>query len=153
MTIDCGYGADIEESQFKADAAKTIYPLFAGSVMARFQAELAETNKSFVYEHGLPALKPEEFLDDFCTAYDNDDYGWGGIEGVITDVINACEFNDETVFRCDGGYIYVSADIPEDDADRDRMLTKARIRAILDKYLRPCVTDELSFSYVDICER
>ena len=147
MYIDCGYGAILSRPKWKEDAKIRL--------LSKFGPKMKETFKRFYDEHGSESqdMTEEEYAPFFYEDYENPLYGWSGIIGVLVDVINENEFPDrEIAFRTDvtpyGGIIYVSAEVPEDEADRETMITQKQIRSILAKYLGPILDSELDIKHL-----
>ena len=73
-----------------------------------------------------------------------------GMNGLIADVINTERANGPFMFRdcC----IYVEATLPEDDDERENMITMKQIREFLTEYVGPLVRNKLCFEWLLIKE-
>ena len=154
MTIDCGYGAKIDNPQWKEDAYSTLLSMLGPNMKSVFESYHNESKEEGYSE------SQEEYMKFFCDEYENSVYGWTGIFGFIADIINENEFDGNVVFRADFNdfndfydVLYVSADIPEDEDERSKMITKKHIREIIAKYLSPTLESGLNFDYITINEK
>ena len=99
-------------------------------------------------------LDPEdtESKEEFVENYENETYCWHGLEGLIADHINDCECNHNVVFRHDYYILGVMPRIPENNKERDTMLTQENIKILLTKYLNPLLEEPVIIDWYDIYE-
>ena len=145
MIIDCGYGAEIKNPKWNENVYSMLISLFGPNLKKTFATCYEEENENET---------AEEYAKFFCDEYENQMYGWSGITGLVADIINENEFDGNPVFRAyfDGflDALYVSFDMPEDEAERSTMMTKQQVRKIIAKYLAPLLNSRINFDYIDI---
>lgn len=151
-TADTGYGIDLSgigRIKWNDNFKKKIYEMFPASIMQRYRDFTESLDKE-----DTDNMSKEEMLEQFIDSYENDTYMWNREEGLLCDIINESEFpGEQPVFRYEDGYLYVSADIPEDETEREHMLTKEQIRKIIAKYLNAIIpASPLTFEYVEIID-
>lgn len=153
MYCDNGYGAICTNITWKKNASQMLASKFTGTMRLFFESDLED------YRFDHPDATEDEFAPIFVDEYENHTYLWGGILGALVDVINENEFNEAVKFRVADTRdmygelaIYVSAEIPEDETERDAIMTKTQIRNILAEYICPLIEDGMHFDYVDVVE-
>lgn len=142
MVVDFGYGIDMSRAKLKQGAAKYVFEHYATDDIRSEFEDFCADNQDLVEDGTAEEVFVEEYEDSLSCA--------NGIEVFIVRCINDIEFYKRDEFIYDDYCIYVGARIPEDDSDRQRMLTKADIHRILAKYLNPILETEVVVEHLEI---
>jgi hypothetical protein len=94
----------------------------------------------------------DQSKEDFVDSYENDTYGWYGLEGLIVDYINDYECDHQVVFRHEDSILGVMPTIPANDEERSKILTQEQIRVILATYLTELLEEPVVIDWYDIYE-
>ena len=140
---DQGYGMAYDTAKWNKNAITEFFNEFLNeSVLLKEKYEdYCDDNK----------LDPDAGFDEnFADDYENETYLWDGFEGLITDVINDIEFNNETVFRDEDCCIYVPAYIPLDEKDKAKRPTRKDIERILKTYVGPFLQKPQKIEWLEI---
>ena len=73
-----------------------------------------------------------------------------GFEGLIARVIDDAEFDGDEYFVCEDCCMYVPADIPFDEEEKQKMPTQKDIRTLLAKYMNPLLKSPVVVEWLDI---
>ena len=151
MTTTHGYGADLNRAEYKADAYETLRKIFDSKTEKRFQEYIKnEMDKNPDFDFRIWKTVEDKYLTRFIMRFHNYDWDWHGFEGLLCQLINNREFgSDSPVFYYEEDYLYVPAEIPANEDEKKKMLTKEQIRTILYKYLSLLV-DEKDIIICDI---
>ena len=131
-----GYGVDTSRSSYcyKFDAMERLWEKAKNIDWVKIDyAEYCSDNE----------LDPddEETYTEYMDMYEDASLGTGnaGTEGFIADVLNTLSGAAGNPFRYCDSCIFVEATLPENDADRDKMLTTERIRKLIAEHVEPLV--------------
>ena len=134
-----GYGIDFDTFKFKKEAGELLEELVMNTEETKEQYLSYSMDRS-----DYPEMTDEEFEDELrdfrIENYENSIYWWGGLEGLLADVINETESGTQNggtgmSFYLDVGCLAVLATIPKDEEERAKLLTQEQIRDILSRYL------------------
>lgn len=123
------YGIDLDAHLYK----KNVYKLALDLIKKKDSACLIDIERLHA-EPENTELEEDEVFCLYCEEYENSVYLWRELEGLLTDVINEIEFNNETVFRCQYNCVYVEPDIPKNEEAKALYPTQEQIAKILQEY-------------------
>lgn len=123
------YGIDLDSHLYK----KNVYKLALDLIKKKDSACLIDIERLHA-ESENTELEEDEVFCLYCEEYENSVYLWRELEGLLTDVINEIEFNNETVFRCQYNCVYVEPDIPKNEEAKALYPTQEQIAKILQEY-------------------
>lgn len=148
--IDKGYGVLIANNNALVEnACEKIVDL----ILTGDETDLKE---SYLYFCKADELDPDsrEAKEDFAAEYSSwMSFNEGGPIGLLADIINKRECQNDCAFCWLDDYLYVSARVPLDEESKAFMLTQEDIRRILAEYLNPVLKAdgiELGWVYVNI---
>lgn len=142
MIVDFGYGVDMSRTEFKQDAAKYIIKNFASKEVLGEYEDFCEDNADLVDDGIAEEVFVEEYEDAVSYA--------PGMCGLIVRCINDNECGGADIFEYDDYCIYLGARIPDNDAEKAKMLTKEDVRRILAKYLNPILKCDVNIEHLQI---
>lgn len=93
-----------------------------------------------------------ETYSDYMDEYEDNTLGTdnSGMNGLIADVINTERVDGPFYYR--DSCIFVEATLPEDDDERESMITMKQIRELLTEFVGPLVSNKLRFEWLQIEE-
>lgn len=140
-----GYGIVTDSLKWANNAYETLFS------WALKDKDLKEEIEAYYQENRDDYSSAEACFYDFVEDwYENETFLWGGIEGLVTDMINTFEYDGDTVFYYEDCCIYVPAYIPL--TKNSRVITQEDISRVLDKYLSPLVDGIISADWQNIRE-
>ena len=144
--LDKGYGVILSECKFKEDASVTIldYALNSGN------DDLYHSYAVFCDNQGY-AWDDEEAKRAFVECFD-DEYTGCELEGLIARVIDDAEFDGAEYFITRDDCLYVSAEVPVDEEDKQAMPTQKDIQKLLAEYLNPLLETPVSVGWVEVSD-
>lgn len=142
-----GYGIDTSKASFdyRSDAEDMLWEKIRGIDWVK------EDYAGFCDDFDFDPADSGTYSE-YMDTYEDNSLGTGnaGINGLIADVINTERANGPFMFR--DSCIYVEATLPEDDDERESMITMKQIRELLTEYVGPLVSNKLRFEWLQIEE-
>lgn len=142
--LEYGYGVVFSQASFKEDAAALL-----------LERAFDMGNDGLYHMHSI-------FCDNYGYSYDSrdgmkeyveffeDDYTGCGLGALLARVIDDAAFEGEDYFVFKDNCLYVKAEIPIDDEDKQRMPTVKDIQRLLSVYLNPLLESPCSPCYIEV---
>lgn len=144
--FDKGYGCVLSNCSFKEDATVIILD----NALNSGNDDLYHKYAVFCDNQGY-AWDEEESKRAFVECFD-DEYTGCGLEGLIARVIDDAEFDGAEYFITHDDCLYVSAEVPVDDEDRQAMPTQKEIQSLLAKYLNPLLEEPATIDWLEVSD-
>lgn len=142
--LEYGYGVNLSQEIFKEDAAV----LLLDRAFDMGNDELYHKHTVFCdnYGYSFESLPGKgEFVQTF-----EDDYTGCGLGGLLARVINDAAFEGEDYFLYKDGCLYIKAEIPFDEEEKQAIPTVKDIQCLLAEYLNPLLNHPCSPCYVEV---
>ena len=141
-----GYGIRTDTMRLKGNAYRNLLRMILDC-----KSSIGKQAVAFYKRNSRRYKSLSDSFYDYCEeTYRNKDFGWTGIEGVITDFINEQEFGGAPVFQNDEYAIYVMSFIPRDEKEKAKMPTREQIRKILTTYFSPLLKEPQGVGWIRV---
>lgn len=144
--MEYGYGVILSQCSFVPDADV----MLLDKALDMGNDEVYHKHTVFCDNYGY-SYKSKPGKKEFVETYE-DDYTGCGLVGMLARMINDADFDGEDFFVAKGGCLYVKAEIPVDDEDKQLMPTQRDIQMLLSLFLNPLLVQPCSPCHVEVLE-